>query len=204
MSVSIRSLASTRSPSSPAISTLKVSGTRSQVLPVAMPTATSVEPMPVAKAPSAPAVQVCESAPMTRSPGFAYDSATRWWLTPSSTSESVAPARAQNSRIVRCALASSLRGAGAAWSMKNTQVGACTHRGAELVDLLDRQRPGAVLGDRHVDVADHDLAGLHLVEPGVRGEQPLGQGERPHPAPPAAGSGAPPLPIGTASPSRVM
>ncbi len=71
ISVSIRSLASTRSPSSPAISTLKVSGTRSQVLPVAMPTATSVLPMPVAKAPSAPAMQVCESAPITRSPGRA-------------------------------------------------------------------------------------------------------------------------------------
>ena len=68
-----------------------VSGTRSQVLPLAMPTATSVLPMPVANAPRAPAMHVCESAPMTRSPGLAKLSATRWWHMPISTSLSVAP-----------------------------------------------------------------------------------------------------------------
>ena len=71
MSVSMRSLASTPSAKAPSTSMRNVSGTRSQVLPVAMPTATSVLPMPVANAPSAPAMQVCESAPMTRSPGLA-------------------------------------------------------------------------------------------------------------------------------------
>ena len=126
MSVSIRSLASTPSASAPVTSTRKVSGTRSHVRPLAMPTATSVLPMPVAKAPSAPAMQVCESAPITRSPGRAYDSATRWWHTPISTSLRVAPDERQKVRIVRCALASSLRGAGAAWSMKKTHVGALT------------------------------------------------------------------------------
>ena len=71
ITVSMRSLASTPGAAWPDTSTRMVSGTRSQVLPVAMPTATSVLPMPVAKAPSAPAVQVCESAPITRSPGLA-------------------------------------------------------------------------------------------------------------------------------------
>ena len=71
-------------------------------------------------------MQVCESAPMTRSPGLAKLSATRWWHTPISTSLSVAPDSAQNALIVFCALASSLRGAGAAWSMKNTHSGALT------------------------------------------------------------------------------
>ena len=52
-----------------------------------MATATSEEPMPVAKAPSPPAVTVCESAPTITSPGLASDSATLWWQTPSPTSE---------------------------------------------------------------------------------------------------------------------
>ncbi len=38
----------------------------------------------------------------------------------------MAPEDAQKALIVFCALASSLRGAGAAWSMKKTQVGAFT------------------------------------------------------------------------------
>ena len=126
MSVSMRSLASTPSAKAPETSMRNVSGTRSQVLPLAMPTATSVLPMPVANAPKAPAMQVCESAPMTRSPGLAKLSATRWWQTPISTSLSVAPDSAQKARMVFCALASSLRGAGAAWSMKNTHSGALT------------------------------------------------------------------------------
>ena len=71
MMVSMRSLAATPAARAPRTSMRSVSGTRSQVLPLAMPTATSVEPIPVAKAASAPAVHVCESAPMTRSPGFA-------------------------------------------------------------------------------------------------------------------------------------
>ena len=71
MIVRMRSLAVTPSGQRPPTSMRTVSGTRSQVCPVAMPTATSVEPMPVAKAPRAPAVQVCESAPITRSPGLA-------------------------------------------------------------------------------------------------------------------------------------
>ncbi len=90
-----------------------------------MPTATSVEPMPVPKAPRAPAVQVCESAPMTRSPGLAKLSATRWWQMPISMSETVAPDSAQKARMPAWALASSARGAGAVWSMKKTTVGAC-------------------------------------------------------------------------------
>ena len=85
-------------------------------------------------------------------------------------------------------------------------------RRAELLDLLDGERAGAVLGDGHVDVADDDLAGHDGVEPGVRGEQLLGQRERRstvplglprHGARAAAARVAPRrLPIGTASPRR--
>ncbi len=113
----------------------------------------------------------------------------------------MAPDEAQNARMVFCALASSLRGAGAAWSMKNTQVGALTRAGAKLLDLLDRQRAGAVLGDGDVHIGDDDLAGHHGVQPGVRGEDLLGESERRHEGFPALPA-APLSPIGTASPSR--
>ena len=43
-------------------------GTLNQAFPVAIPAAISVEPIPVENAPSAPYVQVCESAPITTSP----------------------------------------------------------------------------------------------------------------------------------------
>jgi hypothetical protein len=76
--------------------------------------------------------------------------------------------------------------------------------GAELVDLLDRERAGAVLGDGHVDVADDDLAGCDRIGAGVDGEQPLGQREWSHSPVPTTVSRTPPLPIGTASPRRVM
>ncbi|OPZ68468.1 MAG: hypothetical protein BWY81_00835 [Firmicutes bacterium ADurb.Bin467] len=46
------------------------SGTLNHAVPVAMPAAMSVEPTPVANAPSAPCVQVWLSAPMTASPGL--------------------------------------------------------------------------------------------------------------------------------------
>ena len=45
--------------------------------------------------------------------------------------------------------------------------------------------PGAVLGDGHVDVGDDDLPGHDRVEPGVRGEDLLGERERRHGAAPA-------------------
>ena len=152
-------------------------------------------------------MQVCESAPMTRSPGLAKLSATRWWHTPISTSLSVAPEDAQKALIVFCALASSLRGAGAAWSMKNTQVGALTVVTPSLLDLLDREGPGAVLGDSDVDVADDDLPRHDHVQPGVCGEELLGQRERRQGAAPPASAAATAssfafLPIGTASPRR--
>ena len=68
-----------------------VSGTRNQFLPNAIATATSLEPMPVPKAPSAPAVTLWESEPTTTVPGRAYRSATSWWHTPSPTSLTIQP-----------------------------------------------------------------------------------------------------------------
>ena len=49
---------------------------------------------------------------------------------------------------------------------------------AEVAQLLDGERAGAVLGDGHVDQGDHDLAGRHGVEPGVRGDELFGEGGR--------------------------
>ena len=52
----------------PVSTNLMALGTLNQISPVAMPVATSVVPMPVENAPSAPYVQVWESAPMMHSP----------------------------------------------------------------------------------------------------------------------------------------
>ena len=52
----------------PVSTNLIADGTLNQALPVAMPAAISVEPTPVENAPSAPYVQVCESAPIITSP----------------------------------------------------------------------------------------------------------------------------------------
>ena len=69
MSARMKSLAKTPAGHLPVSFTRKLSGTRNQVLPKAMATATSVEPIPVAKAPRAPPVQVCESEPTSTAPG---------------------------------------------------------------------------------------------------------------------------------------
>ncbi len=57
--------------------------------------------MPVAKAPKAPDVQVCESAPTRISPGFTKLSINLWWQTPSPISESTAPYSLANSLMTR-------------------------------------------------------------------------------------------------------
>ena len=76
--------------------------------------------------------------------------------------------------------------------------------GAELLELLDGERPGAVLGDGHVDGGHDDLPGHDRVEPGVLGEDLLGERECRHEGAPAVSAAAPfaLLPIGTASPRR--
>ena len=58
----------THFPGFPTSSNLIASGTLNHALPVAIPQAISVLPTPVEKAPRAPYVQVCESAPTTTSP----------------------------------------------------------------------------------------------------------------------------------------
>ena len=63
------SLPHTHGPSSPLTTNLIDEGTLNHASPVAMPAAASVEPTPVANAPSAPYVQVWQSAPMITSPG---------------------------------------------------------------------------------------------------------------------------------------
>jgi len=65
----ITSLPLTHFGSSPTRLNLIAAGTLNQVLPLIIPAAISVEPTPVEKAPKAPYVQVCESAPITRLPG---------------------------------------------------------------------------------------------------------------------------------------
>ena len=58
----------THSDGAPVNSTLIAAGTLNHAFPVAIPAAMSVLPTPVENAPSAPYVQVCESAPMITSP----------------------------------------------------------------------------------------------------------------------------------------
>ena len=65
---SIISFPLTHFPGLPFSINLIADGTLNQHFPVAMPAAISVEPIPVEKAPNAPYVQVCESAPITTSP----------------------------------------------------------------------------------------------------------------------------------------
>ena len=65
----ITSLPDTMGCSLPLRVTLMAAGTLNHRKPVAMAAAMSVEPMPVEKAPSAPYVQVWESAPTMISPG---------------------------------------------------------------------------------------------------------------------------------------
>ena len=60
-----------------------VSGTFSHVCPVTSTPSISVEPTPVANAPSAPPMQVCESVPRTMLPGRTLPvSAITWWQGP--------------------------------------------------------------------------------------------------------------------------
>ena len=69
-SYSTMSLANTPFPSVFFHSMRKLSGTFSQIWPVATTPSISVEPMPVPKAPKAPDMQVWESVPTTSVPGW--------------------------------------------------------------------------------------------------------------------------------------
>ena len=76
---SITSLAHTPSRSRPRRTKRAVSGTCTRTSRVRHALAMSVEPTPNAKQPSAPAMQVCESVPMTSCPGSASSSMTLLW-----------------------------------------------------------------------------------------------------------------------------
>ena len=83
MILRMRSFPPTYLLNSPLTTTLMVSGTLNQSLPVAKTAAASVEPMPVDNAFTAPYVHVCESAPTMSLPGAAKPSSTiSWWHTP--------------------------------------------------------------------------------------------------------------------------
>ncbi len=83
-------MAYTPGDSAPLTSTWTVSGTLSQRLPVAQTPAISVAPMPVANAPTAPDVVVCESVPRTSWPGLDRRSSTiSWWQMPSPASKNL-------------------------------------------------------------------------------------------------------------------
>ena len=205
ISVSMMSLASTPSRSAPETAMRNVSGTRSHVLPLAMPTATSVLPMPVAKAPEGAGhagVRVGaddEVAGLGEALGDAL--VTHAHL---DVAERGAGRRAEGpDRLLRV---------GQLAARRRRRVVDEEHTGrrldgghAELLDLLDGEGARAVLGDGHVDVADDDLPGHDHVETGVRGEELLGQGERRHAGRsgrPGAASPLALLPMGTASPRR--
>ena len=78
---------------------------------------------------------------------------------------------------------------------------------AEVAELLDGERPGAVLGQGKVDQRDHDLTGGHRVDAGVSGDDLFGE-RGGHGAPyagrPGAAGAATLWLVGTASPSRPM
>ena len=99
-------------------SILNVCGTFNQVLPNAIATAISVEPIPVANAPKAPDVQVCESAPTNISLGLTKVSTNLWWQTPAPTSDNTAPYSLEKFLKTVWVFDNSLRGLGDAWSMK--------------------------------------------------------------------------------------
>ena len=127
---------------------------------------------------------------------------------PISTSLRVAPDSAQKALIVFCALASSLRGAGAAWSMKNTHSGALTRSAPS--SSICWMASGPV-----PSWATATSTSQTTIWPGTTDSSPARAAssfsasvERTHVAAPGAGTASPapasPLlfPIGTASPSR--
>ncbi len=95
------SLAPTPAPGLPSSNTLTTSGTRNQTRPLSRAPARSAEPTPVAKAPTAPHITVCESAPTTRSPGDTLlVSRATWKLMPPPTGSSCTPCRLAKSSIL--------------------------------------------------------------------------------------------------------
>ena len=89
------SLAPTPVGITPARTTLMLSGTRSHTFPVRKAPARSADPIPVAKAPTAPQVTVWLSAPTTRSPGLTRPvSSATWKLIPPPTGRSSTPCSA--------------------------------------------------------------------------------------------------------------
>ena len=80
--------------------------------------AASVEPMPVAKAPNAPYVQVCESAPTISAPGstWPFSGMTWWHIPPLPTSYRRIFCSLANLRIVLCSSAAFTDSAGTWWS----------------------------------------------------------------------------------------
>ncbi len=68
----------------------------------------------------------------------------------------------------------------------------------ELLDLLDGEWTGPVLGDGDVDGGHHDLSGPHDVETGVGGEDLLGQRQLDHACPPLCTASVT-APLGAAS-----
>ncbi len=114
----IRSLGVTDFANCPSMFSFMASGTFSQILPVANTAAASVEPMPVAKAPNAPYVQVCESAPTITVPGVTWPfSGMTWWqMPPWPTSYMRMFCSLANVRIVLWSSAALMDSAGIWWS----------------------------------------------------------------------------------------
>ncbi len=126
-----------------------------------MPTATSVEPMPVANARNSP----CRHGVGVRTDNHVAgaDEVLGHDLMADALTDVIDGARRfrlANFRIVMWSLESSFRGLGAAWSMKKTAArGMRSFAERKLPYAVDGQRPRAVLGQRQVHVDQHDLAG---------------------------------------------
>ena len=161
-----------------------VSGTRSHTFPVRKAPARSAEPIPVAKAPTAPQVTVWLSAPTTRSPGLTRPvSIATWKLIPPPTGRSSTPCsaakasmRAWNPRV------EGEVGGRVVVPGQEDPVGMADRRAAHGLEVLDGHGGGAVGAQDQVGRAHHDVPGPGL-GPGMGREDLLGEGAGSHQAP---------------------
>ena len=145
-------------------STFTVSGTRNQVLPRPMAMATSEEPMPVAKAPSPPAVTVWESAPdddvTGPGVGFSHDLVADAFAHVGELDPGLRGKLAQEHVVVG---ERRLRAGGGVVHEQNGLFRIGRFFDAAIQELAQGQRTGGILDKDQVDFGNHDIPG-----PGIR------------------------------------
>ena len=140
----------------------------------------SVEPMPVANAPKAPYVHVCESPPTISSPGATNPSSgsTTCSMPPRPTSKKCSiSCSTANSFINRARLADCASFAGTKWSatsaiLLGVEDAICAF---DLAHHADRDGGGELVGENEVDLGVDDLPRLDAIERRVARENLLGE-----------------------------